>query len=68
MEGASSIIAETACRLTDGSGRDAAAARCLATAMLALNAVPAVPAVNDLPQGGVAALDLPLIPCAGPIR
>ena len=43
-----SITQETAFRFTDGSGRDAAAAGCLATGLRALNAVPAV---NDLPAG-----------------
>ncbi len=47
------------------SGRDAAAAGCLATGLRALNAVPAV---NDLPPGWATALDLPLIPGAGTIR
>ena len=60
-----SISQETAFRFTDGSGRDAAAAGCLATGLRALNAVPAV---NDLPPGWVTALDLPLIPGAGTIR
>ena len=59
------ITQETAFRFTDGSGRDAAAAGCLATGLRALNAVPAV---NDLPPGWVTALDLPLIPGAGTIR
>jgi len=45
-------------RFTDGSGRDAAAAGCLATGFRALNAVPAV---NDRPPGWVTPLDLPLI-------
>ncbi|MDF1910494.1 hypothetical protein PXH80_33910, partial [Mycolicibacterium smegmatis] len=40
--GAPSISQETAFRFTDGSGRDAAAAGCLATGLRALNAVPAV--------------------------
>jgi 4-hydroxy-tetrahydrodipicolinate reductase len=52
-------------RFTDGSGRDAAAAGCLATGMRALNAAPAV---NDLSRGWVAALDLPRIPGVGAIR
>jgi len=65
IEGTPSIFQETAFRFTDGSGRDAAAAGCLATGMRALNAVPAV---NDLPPGWVTALDLPLIPGAGTIR
>ena len=54
-----------AIRFTDGSGRDAATAGCLATGMRALNAVPAV---NDLPPGWVTSLDLPLIPGVGTIR
>jgi 2,4-diaminopentanoate dehydrogenase len=65
IEGSPSITQETAFRFTDGSGRDAAAAGCLATGLRALNAVPAV---NDLPPGWVTALDLPLIPGAGTIR
>ena len=60
-----SIFQETAFRFTDGSGRDAAAAGCLATGLRALNAVPAV---NDLPPGWVTPLDLPLIPGHGTIR
>jgi len=65
IEGTPSITQETAFRFTDGSGRDAAAAGCLATGLRALNAVPAV---NDLPSGWVTALDLPLIPGVGTIR
>jgi 2,4-diaminopentanoate dehydrogenase len=65
IEGTPSIFQETAFRFTDGSGRDAAAAGCLATGMRALNAVPAV---NDLSPGWVTALDLPLIAGAGTIR
>jgi 4-hydroxy-tetrahydrodipicolinate reductase len=65
IEGTPSITQETAFRFTDGSGRDAAAAGCLATGLRALNAVAAV---NDLPAGWVTALDLPLIPGAGTIR
>jgi hypothetical protein len=65
IEGSPSITQETAFRFTDGSGRDAAAAGCLATGLRALNAVPAV---NDLPPGWVTPLDLPLIPGAGSIR
>jgi hypothetical protein len=65
IEGIPSITQETAFRFTDGSGRDAAAAGCLATGLRALNAVPAV---NDLPPGWVTALDLPLIPGVGTIR
>ena len=65
IEGTPSITQETAFRFTDGSGRDAAAAGCLATGLRALNAVPAV---NSLPPGWVTALDLPLIPGAGTIR
>ncbi len=65
IDGSPSITQETAFRFSDGSGRDAAAAGCLATGMRALNAVPAV---NDLPPGWVTALDLPLIPGVGTIR
>jgi hypothetical protein len=65
IDGSPSIVQETAFRFTDGSGRDAATAGCLATGLRALNAVPAV---NDLPPGWVTALDLPLIPGAGTIR
>jgi 4-hydroxy-tetrahydrodipicolinate reductase len=65
IEGTPSITQETAFRFTDGSGRDAAAAGCLATGLRALNAVPAV---NALPPGWATALDLPLIPGAGTIR
>lgn len=65
IDGSPSISQETAFRFTDGSGRDAAAAGCLATGLRALNAVPAV---NDLPPGWVTALDLPLIAGAGTIR
>ena len=65
IEGTPSIFQETAFRFTDGSGRDAAAAGCLATGLRALNAVPAV---NDLPPGWVTPLDLPLIPGHGTIR
>jgi 2,4-diaminopentanoate dehydrogenase len=65
IEGTPSISQETAFRFTDGSGRDAAAAGCLATGLRALNAVPAV---NELSPGWVTALDLPLIPGVGTIR
>lgn len=65
IDGSPSIVQETAFRFTDGSGRDAAAAGCLATGMRALNAVPAV---NALPPGWITALELPLIPGAGTIR
>ena len=65
IEGTPSITQETAFRFTDGSGRDAAAAGCLATGLRALNAVPYV---NELPPGWVTALDLPLIPGVGTIR
>ena len=65
IEGTPSIFQETAFRFTDGSGRDAAAAGCLATGLRALNAVPAV---NDLPPGWVTPLDLPLIAGVGTIR
>ncbi|HEY1829667.1 MAG TPA: hypothetical protein VGG38_05410 [Acidimicrobiales bacterium] len=59
------ITQETAFRMGDGSGRDAAAAGCLATGLRALNAVPAV---NALPPGWVTPLDLPLIAGVGTIR
>jgi len=65
INGTPSITQETAFRFTDGRGRDAAAAGCLATGLRALNAVPAV---NDLPPGWVTPLDLPLIPGVGTIR
>ncbi len=65
IEGSPSITQETAFRFTDGSGRDAATAGCLATGLRALNAVPAV---NGLPRGWVTALDLPLVPGVGTIR
>src|SRR6202041_2536535 len=65
IDGSPSITQETSFRFTDGSGRDAAAAGCLATGLRALNAVPAV---NALPSGWVTALDLPLIPGFGTIR
>jgi 4-hydroxy-tetrahydrodipicolinate reductase len=65
ITGTPSITQETAFRFTDGSGRDAATAGCLATGMRALNAVPAVRA---RPPGWVTALDLPLVPGAGTIR
>ena len=65
IEGTPSIYQETAFRFTDGSGRDAATAGCLATGMRALNAVPAI---NKLSPGWVTALNLPLIPGAGTIR
>src|SRR6201993_639249 len=65
IEGSPSIFQETAFRLPDGSGRDPAAAGCLATGMRALNAVPAV---NDLRPGWVTPLDLPLIAGVGTIR
>ncbi len=65
IEGTPSIFQETAFRFTDGSGRDAATAGCLATGMRALNAVPAV---NEQSPGWVTALDLPLIPGFGTIR
>jgi 2,4-diaminopentanoate dehydrogenase len=65
IDGSPSITQETTFRFSDGSGRDAAAAGCLATGLRALNAVPAV---NDLPAGWVTALDLPLIPGHGTIR
>jgi 2,4-diaminopentanoate dehydrogenase len=65
IEGTPSISQETAFRFTDGSGRDAAAAGCLATGMRALNAVPAV---NNLPPGWVTPLDLPRIAGVGTIR
>lgn len=65
IDGTPGISQETAFRFTDGSGRDAATAGCLATGMRALNAVPAV---NDLPPGWVTPLDLPLIAGVGTIR
>jgi 4-hydroxy-tetrahydrodipicolinate reductase len=65
IEGTPSITQETAFRFSDGSGRDAATAGCLATGMRALNAVPAV---NALPPGWVTPLDLPLIAGRGTIR
>jgi 4-hydroxy-tetrahydrodipicolinate reductase len=65
IEGTPSITQETAFRFTDGSGRDAAAAGCLATGLRALNAIPAV---NDLGPGWVTPLDLPLIGGRGTIR
>jgi 4-hydroxy-tetrahydrodipicolinate reductase len=65
IDGTPSIFQETGFRFTDGSGRDAAAAGCLATGLRALNAVPAV---NDLPPGWVTPLDLPLIAGQGTIR
>jgi hypothetical protein len=65
IDGTPSITQETAFRFTDGSGRDAAAAGCLATGLRALNAVPYV---NELPPGWVTALDLPLVPGRGTIR
>jgi 4-hydroxy-tetrahydrodipicolinate reductase len=65
IDGTPSITQETTFRFTDGSGRDAAAAGCLATGLRALNAVPAV---NALGPGWVTALDLPLILGAGTIR
>ena len=65
IEGSPSITQETAFRFTDGSGRDAAAAGCLATGLRALNAVPYM---NELAPGWVTALDLPLIPGKGTIR
>ena len=63
--GSPSITQETAFRFTDGSGRDAATAGCLATGLRALNAVPAV---NDLAPGWVTPLDLPLIAGRGTMR
>ncbi len=65
IEGSPSITQETAFRFTDGSGRDAAAAGCLATGLRALNAVPAL---NGCRPGWVTPLDLPLIPGVGTIR
>jgi 2,4-diaminopentanoate dehydrogenase len=65
IEGTPSIFQETAFRFTDGSGRDAATAGCLATGMRALNAVAAV---NELSPGWVTPLDLPLIAGTGSIR
>jgi hypothetical protein len=65
IDGSPSITQQTAFRFTDGSGRDAAAAGCLATGLRALNAIPAV---IDLPPGWVTPLDLPLIGGRGTIR
>ncbi len=65
IDGTPSITQETAFRFTDGSGRDAAAAGCLATGLRALNALPAV---NEAPPGWVTPLDLPLIAGRGTIR
>ncbi len=65
IDGTPSITQETAFRFTDGSGRDAAAAGCLATGLRALNAVPYL---NARPPGWVTALDLPLVPGIGTIR
>jgi len=65
IDGSPSITQETAFRFTDDSGRDAAAAGCLATGLRALNAIPAV---NELPPGWVTPLDLPLIVGHGTIR
>jgi 4-hydroxy-tetrahydrodipicolinate reductase len=65
IEGSPSITQETAFRFSDGSGRDASTAGCMATGLRALNAVPYV---NELPAGWVTALDLPLIPGRGTIR
>src|SRR5258706_3164840 len=65
IQGTPSITQETAFRFTDGSGRDAATAGCLATGLRALNAVPAL---NDLPARWVTALHLPLIPGPRTIR
>jgi 2,4-diaminopentanoate dehydrogenase len=65
IDGSPSIVQETAFRFTDGSGRDAAAAGCLATGLRALNAVPAV---NDHAPGWVTPLDLPLIAGVGTVR
>ncbi len=73
IEGSPSITQETAFRFTDGWGRDAAAAGCLATGLRALNAVPpsttfrrvghragsaADPRGGDHPLSGSASLDL----------
>ena len=63
--GSPSITQETAFRFTDGSGRDAATAGCLATGLRALNSIPAV---NELGPGWVTPLDLPLIAGRGTIR
>ncbi len=65
IDGNPSITQETAFRFTDGSGRDAAAAGCLATGLRALNAVPAV---NECAPGWVTPLDLPLVAGLGTIR
>ena len=63
IEGTPSITQETAFRFTDGSGRDAAAAGCLATGLRALNAVPAV---NDLPPGWSPRSTFPSSRASGP--
>lgn len=65
IDGTPSVTQETAFRFTDATGRDAAAAGCLATGLRALNSIPAV---NELPPGWVTPLDLPLIPGRGTIR
>jgi hypothetical protein len=65
IDGTPSVTQETAFRFTDGSGRDAAAAGCLATGLRALNAIPAV---NELPPGWVTPLDLRLVCGRGTIR
>ena len=64
IEGTPAIAQETTFRFSDGRA-DPAIAGCLATGMRALNAIPAV---NELPQGLVTALDLPLIAGHGTIR
>ena len=65
IEGTPSILQETAFRFTDGSGRDAATAGCLATGMRALNAIPWV---CEAEPGIVDALHLPLTPAVGAMR
>jgi 4-hydroxy-tetrahydrodipicolinate reductase len=65
IDGTPSTSQETAFRLTDGSGRDAAAAGCLATGLRTPNAVPAV---NEHLPGWVTPLDLSLITGCGNIR
>ena len=58
IEGSPSIVQETAFRFTDGSGRDAAAAGCLATGLRALNAVPAVNASASRDSAGAVHISL----------
>src|SRR3984893_14793775 len=65
IEGLPSISQDTAFRFTDGSGRDAAAAGCLATEC---RRATRGPASNGLLPGGATLPDLPLVPGAGTIR